>query len=315
MYISWNIKRFIWKVRSFLDKHMGIPMNFKKYNGKHILTAEETNTYLKEKLLKGEKLAAGRIGGNELGALVVRQKEERGKEQTHDKYSLLYLLAGYFDPEDTMDRFAETLGKAIGSFDLISVWFNQMEDVMLKRYGRRDVSYGRLEGLEPWYHRDDPWSAALKGKKVLVIHPYAKSIEKQYRENRDRLFSGTDILPKFELQTIKAVQTIYQTEDERFKSWYDALEHMYEEAMGRDLDVALIACGAYGMPLAAKLADSGRNVIHMGGALQLLFGIRGKRWDDMEELKGFYNDAWVRPGDDEKIDPEKEKNVEHGCYW
>ena len=49
----------------------------------------------------------------------------------------------------------------------------------------------------------------------------------------------------------------------------------------------------------------------IGGALQLLFGIKGRRWD--REFSSIYNDAWVRPEENEK--PRNANSVEGGCYW
>ena len=49
----------------------------------------------------------------------------------------------------------------------------------------------------------------------------------------------------------------------------------------------------------------------MSGATQLLFGIKGKRWDDHPIISKLYNDAWVRP---EETLAHKEK-VEGGSYW
>jgi hypothetical protein len=83
-----------------------------------------------------------------------------------------------------------------------------------------------------------------------------------------------------------------------------------------DFDIALIGCGAYGMPLAAFIKkELNKQAIHMGGCLQLLFGIKGKRWetDSFKWDKILYNDAWVRPTDDLK--PSNYKKVEDGCYW
>lgn len=61
----------------------------------------------------------------------------------------------------------------------------------------------------------------------------------------------------------------------------------------------------------------------MGGSLQLLFGIIGKRWEDPEygyielKKKGCYpqliNKYWIRPGMKEK--PQNAIQVESGCYW
>ena len=49
-------------------------------------------------------------------------------------------------------------------------------------------------------------------------------------------------------------------------------------------DVAIIGCGAYGMPLAAMLKQAGKQAIHLGGATQLLFGIKGKRWEEIKTI-------------------------------
>ena len=97
---------------------------------------------------------------------------------------------------------------------------------------------------------------------------------------------------------------------------FDALEWMYQEAMKIDFDVAIIGCGAYGFPLAAKLKQAGKQAIHLAGATQLLFGIKGKRWEEdktFEYVQKFFNDSWVRPGESEK--PKKSDVVEGGCYW
>lgn len=71
---------------------------------------------------------------------------------------------------------------------------------------QKGLNICELGSLEPWFS-DYPWSAALKGKKVLVIHPFSETIQKQYK-NREYIFPNTEILPEFELQTLKAVQTI-----------------------------------------------------------------------------------------------------------
>lgn len=49
---------------------------------------------------------------------------------------------------------------------------------------------------------------------------------------------------------------------------------MKDEIDKRDYDIALIGCGAYGFPLAAHIKRSGKKAVHLGGALQLLFGIK-----------------------------------------
>jgi hypothetical protein len=128
-----------------------------------------------------------------------------------------------------------------------------------------------LRALEPYYHRA-PWSEALGGRTVLVVHPFSNSIARQY-SRRSVLFRDERILPAFELRVLQAVQSLV-TAPPRFDTWFDAYEHMCAEISGIDFDVALLGCGAYGLPLAAHVKRLGKKSVHLGGALQILFGIK-----------------------------------------
>ena len=97
---------------------------------------------------------------------------------------------------------------------------------------------------------------------------------------------------------------------------------MEEQIDKVDYDVVLIGCGAYGLPLAAHCKRQGKKVIHLGGVLQLLFGIRGNRWERDTYGKGWpgidyskllSNPYWVRPLEMEVT--KNAKKVEEGCYW
>jgi hypothetical protein len=85
-----------------------------------------------------------------------------------------------------------------------------------------------------------------------------------------------------------------------------------------EYDICLIGCGAYGFHLAAHVKRKGKKAVHIGGSLQLLFGIRGNRWED-ENYNDVYNYSklmnkyWVKPNDNEK--PIGSDNVEGSCYW
>ena len=89
-------------------------------------------------------------------------------------------------------------------------------------------------------------------------------------------------------------------------------------------DIAIIGCGAYGFHLAAHVKRSGKKAIHLGGATQLLFGIKGNRWENsMYGVKewglpyGFYtnmfNSHWIKPGTEGR--PQNAESVEGACYW
>ena len=89
---------------------------------------------------------------------------------------------------------------------------------------------------------------------------------------------------------------------------------MYAEVSRQDFDVAIIGAGAYGMPLANFIKIKlGKTAIHMGGATQLLFGIKGKRWENHDRISKLFNEYWKYPLLSEI--PENHKKVEDGCYW
>jgi hypothetical protein len=190
--------------------------------------------------------------------------------------------------------------------DVLGVWLN--EDIFRKRLnGKQFVT---LESIEPYLY-SHPWSEALAGKKVLVIHPFSKTIEMQYAK-RHLLFDNKKILPEFELKTITAVQTI-AGEESQFATWFDALEYMKFQINEIDFDIAIIGCGAYGFPLAAYIKRLGKKAVHLGGATQILFGIKGKRWEQIPAINALMNEHWVRPLPEET--PIDNSKIEGGCYW
>ena len=84
-----------------------------------------------------------------------------------------------------------------------------------------------------------------------------------------------------------------------------------------DFDIALLGCGGYGLPLSDFIyTKMKKSAVYVGGGIQLLFGIMGKRWDGNEMWKKIIDESdskFVRPSKDEQI---KNSNiVENSCYW
>jgi hypothetical protein len=219
--------------------------------------------------------------------------------------------AGFFPTDnESLDAFSEEYGRAIAAVDLLGVWFNPYEDLIVRKLCPR-AQLVPLQSLEPYYF-DNPWSRSLEGKRVLVVHPFASSIEESYREARTRLFKDPAVLPSFKLLTLKAVQS-HAGASPGFASWFDALESMKERMRALDFDVCIVGAGAYGLPLAGYAKSLGKQAIHMGGATQVLFGIIGRRWEQHPIIKTFINSAWRRPTFEET--PPDAHLVENGCYW
>lgn len=275
---------------------------------------EEINGLIGKKIDKGDAFAVARFGANELGIMSSYLKSP-GAHGFYSKKQIQTFCnnAGFFPKqEDYIDRFAELMYCSAKEIDMLGVWNLPMEDYIVKHFMKDDIMVCPLDALEPWYSERQHWSQHLQGKRVLVIHPFSETIKMQYQKHTE-LFPGTDILPSFELITLRAVQTAAGQKDSRFNDWFEALDYMFEQSMKSYFDIAILGCGAYGFPLAARLKKQGKTVIHLGGATQLLFGIKGRRWESMPQISRLFNSAWVRPLSGDR--PDGADSIEKGCYW
>lgn len=263
-----------------------------------LLSSEEASELLQSFIRGTDPFLYSRWGGTE-GNIVYRNRIGILEKSV---YKSGCNNSGIFPPTESMIKnYIDITEEAARQIDVLCTgfWCRQVEE-LFRAYSPQAklVYYGQGPG---------PWMYALRGMKVLVIHPFAALIEKQYLQ-RDKLFKNPKILPEFELKTYKAVQSLGG--NEQYNSWTEALNKMKKDISQIDFDIALLGCGAYGMPLGAFIKhDLNRKALHIGGALQIFFGIRGKRWDN----EGIYNEFWVRPTDDLK--PQNYKSVEDGCYW
>jgi len=227
--------------------------------------------------------------------------------------------SGFFPPtHENVEKFCEMMLEDAKQVDILGSWIKN--EYQVKNW-LQNASFVQVLWLEP-YHARNPWSRALAGKKVVVVHPFSKQIKDQYVENRTRLFANPEVLPEFRLRIVPAVQSL-GGEDNGFQDWFEALEWMKSEIDKEDYDICLIGCGAYGFPLAAHCKRRGKKAIHLGGALQLLFGIKGRRWEKpnygMKEFgrqnvyNELFNQYWIYPGECGKA--KNAKQVEGSCYW
>lgn len=271
-------------------------------NSNDILTPEQGNDYIRTNLEHVDHMpfSAGRAGSTETNGVLHFMA---GKPIPAE---MLCTFSGVSLPtQKEYQKFAMNYIQAIKGMDLMGLW--RQEENYYMQAGFLQNKKTLLRGIEPYYF-NNPWSASLKGKKVLIIHPFVESIKKQM-DVRDKLWPGTDVLPEFDPLYLKSFQSL----GDKSSNWFDNLESM-KESMGKaDYDIALIGCGAYGLPLAHWSKILGKKAVHVGGALQILFGIKGKRWDTHDIISGFYNEHWTRPLEEEKS--QNFQMVEGGCYW
>ena len=278
------------------------------YMGMGLLSEDAANERLYQMLQTDAPFMAGRFGAVEMH-LVAKWME--GKAFSEQEADQAFYAAGIFpNDSDTLTKFCEVYTEAMPACDLLGVWEVAGEKKAILDYCNKP-SLAPIRSLEPYYFTK-PWSAALAGKKVLIVHPFTASIRTQLA-HREEVWPGKDVLPEFgETSFLTAVQSNAGGKTE-FSDWFCALEYMKDEMAKSDFDVAIIGAGAYGFPLAAYAKEIGKQAIQMSGATQILFGIKGKRWDHHPVISGFYNEAWIRPSKEET--PPKTEKVEGGSYW
>ena len=178
----------------------------------------------------------------------------------------------------------------------------------------KDVTVTDLPNLEPFFSQR-PWTLALEGKRVLVIHPFADSIKAQYAK-RTQVHRERHLLPNFDLEAIvPPVTRVSPREIPHMpsSSWFDHLAQLEAQVATREFDVAIIGAGSYGMPIASRIKDMGKISVNLGGATQLLFGIWGQRWNGQGRFEALRNESWVRPSGDEV--PVNAGEIEDAAYW
>ena len=303
---------------------------------KCILDRQQANDVIYEGIVSGKPLMMSRFGSGEMNPVVTLARRRSGESKWKlcwqyitDNTDLPWMDRAFLYPMENnagvfpasielLYRFAEQYMEDLPLIDIL-LSFNYKERFLPLS---KNIHSIHLEAAYPFFV-DRPWTRALRGKRVLVIHPCVDTIKMQYAKRR-QLFSDPELLPDFELLTIRAVQSACG-ERPPFPDWFAALEHMEHEIDKLEFDVAILGCGAYGLPLAAYIKRKGRQALHMGGGTQLLFGIKGKRWEENYiwtyntpikldlNYKDLYNEYWVRPLASET--PEHIKRVEGGCYW
>lgn len=225
-------------------------------------------------------------------------------------YNIQY-MSGFFPvTTENLRKFYKLFHDDAKYIDLLITW--RFEELFFKGW-LKHTTYIQKNTFDHFFCQSSPWTEAFAGKKILVVHPFVETIEKQYRENREKLFDNPKVLPEFaSLTTIKAVQSVAGTPVD-FPTWFDALKYMEDEMDKVDYDICILGCGAYGMPLAAHAKRMGKKAVHLGGITQILFGIKGKIYEESAFMKPYINEYFVYPRKEDT--PQNAKLVEGGCYW
>jgi len=172
--------------------------------------------------------------------------------------------------------------------------------------------------LEPFYLLEEgmrPWTYELLGKKVLILHPFVETFQEQMAKGWSFYKDRSIFQPGQEFVYYKAYNTL--ANNRIHKNWFETFRLMCADLKNLEFDVALLGCGGYGIPLCSYIQGTlKKSAIYVGGGLQLLFGVNGKRWLQQPIIKRESEregSLWTRPNQSETI--VGNTMIEGGCYW
>lgn len=269
---------------------------------------DEGNQAIAKHIISNAPFLVGRLGANEARA-VGESIYRNGKHSVRTIHDMPE-NAGFFPATSTnLQRYAELTVDSLRTADVIGAWHSPYQGLLLDNYARK-ATFTTLSALEPFFAKE-PWTHVLTGLRVLVVHPFQQSIISNY-ENRSSSPTLSKLLPAFELLTLVPPQTFAGLAQEN-TNWFDQFDLLKSSVESTDFDVAILGCGSYGLPLAGHIKLMGKGAIHLGGATQLLFAIKGRRWADRVEYASFFDGHWEPPRSNERI--EGAERVEGACYW
>ncbi|TDU71402.1 hypothetical protein EI77_02526 [Prosthecobacter fusiformis] len=262
---------------------------------------------------EGRPYAVGRLGGVEASVLMwaLGIKAETGLLSQP-----LGFLATRFAATNAGIRprnkpsyrtFAKLCEESLEILDCQGVWKNPYEASCLALLPERRLV--DVETLAPSDVQGDHWMNALEGKRVLVVSPFASTIQSQIPK-LGRVWEKRGWVPGVEFTVVSFPYLIDENCDE---PWWQVYTRIASVIASADYDVGLFGCGGLGLLFAAEAKRSGKVGLHLGGHLQLLFGIYGKRHLEQEWFRKMINQDWVRPISSEI--PKTSQRVENGCYW
>ena len=289
---------------------------------KSILEGADGFATVCKQMLGSSPAAVGKLGTIELELVYTYYKLGVLPPQPQRLLTTLCRNAGLFPPTPKAAlQMAKELLESLTVMTTLSPWWQIPQTLELFESKAPSATQVSLQNLECFLSLDPAhwWTAQLKPHtRVLVISPFAATVKRQI-PNLDKALPklwANDLV--FDTITMPLSWGIQSSDQQHamLSTYTDSaglLEDLKKQMDAKAYDLVLVGAGLYSLPLVAHAVKQGKKGIHLGGATQLFFGIRGARWDTMPEFQRFFNDAWTRPSIEER--PTQFQQVERGCYW
>ena len=246
-----------------------------------------------------------RMGGVETSSIL--EYLQNGLVSRKNKKKLSF-NAGFYDDKNSFEEFISLNRNALQDATAVAEWGLAQQDILLDLFCATNLRF-KLKDLEPFHDKND-WISFFNFKSIAVVTSFPKTFGSQLK-NISYVHPKLE-LDKIRFEFIQAPVTNLGAIFDNSISWFDRLYDL-EKKIHNDYDLVLISAGSYGVPLSGLLSARKINNIVMGGALQLVFGVTGKRWLDRDDYKNLFNQYWISPLSEET--PLNKHKLENGCYW
>lgn len=218
-------------------------------------------------------------------------------------------------------RYNELYVESVRALDSVGLFLegDDMESMIVRHYGLdRLIHY---QDQEPDRATGGAAGACflphLRGARVLIVCSFAGLLrERATAATYEAVWSK---LGKrwFAPESVDALEFPYAVAASTRARYPDAirlLDEIRSELDRRTYDVALIGAGGLAIPLASHAKSRGKVAIDLGGHLQIIFGVIGKRWRAWPDWHDrYFNAHWIdMPA---RHRPDQAGVCDDGAYW
>lgn len=247
---------------------------------------------------------------------IIRLGNVEGSSLLNEPNPELMTNAGFYGTYEDYERWRDLFIKGIKNSDIISYvvscpsFYTAVGDTLtqLKIY-KPFIPY--LEFPEFYL---EFWKLLSHKKFKIGI------VSSMYQDILEQVPKMNKIYPDFKIDpslfvVVESYNTCNRNSPEGHNNWFDTFDDLKNRVLEhKDVKYWFLSCGCYGVPLQEELKKNGKNSLYVGGLMQCLFGLLGKRWKDRPEFSSHQNIYWKKI---EYLDINTLGNlmkVEAGCY-
>lgn len=282
---------------------------------------------LRSALDRGAGIAAAKLGRSEQAMLLYptllkrcRLERQRVALNANVRFHCAVQM-GVFpsDPESILE-FSTVHARATCQLDYLGLVRGELEADLLAAIAPPGRTIDFLD-LEPDRSTPDQsgncWLPALAGRRVLIVSSIADLLcERANHDTFEAVWAKTG-KPWFAPAQVRPLEFPYAYDPDvqkRFGCSQNLLDWIVERIDSACFDVALIAGSHLGIPIAAAIKGMDRAAIALGGTLQVLFGVGGRRWWNYPDWhEHYFTPAWISVPP--CLVPKGAERLEGGAYW